>query len=131
MDVNLIVILILAAMLVYTLLLSFKQKSRLDTFDHKVEELESKIIAMQHDVSALCSSGLGVDERVDGTEKRVRSLIERLEELEDNDSSEHLQEFQNAIKLAQEGASVDEIIDKCHLTADEATLLLRLHQDQA
>ena len=104
------------------------QKKRINSFDERIDALWKKIEVMQHDVSALCSSGLGVDERVGGTEKRMRSLYERLEELEESDSSQHLQEFQNAIKLAQEGATSDEIVNKCNLTLDEARLLLRLHQ---
>ncbi len=114
--------------LVFALMQIFKQKKRINSYDQKIEKLWKKIEVMQHDVSALCASGLGVDERVGGTEKRVRSLLERLEELEESDSSEHLQEFQNAIKLAQEGATSDEIVEKCNLTLDEATLLLRLHK---
>lgn len=112
----------------FPVLLSLKQKKRIDFFEHKLDEIWKKIEAIQHDVAALCASGLGVDERVGGAEKRVRSLIERLEELEESDSYEHLQEFQNAIKLAQDGVGADEIVEKCHLTVDEARLLLRLHQ---
>jgi len=114
--------------LLFALIQIFKQKKRINSYDQRIEELWKKIEVMQHDVSALCASGLGVDERVGGTEKRVRSLLERLEELEESDSSEHLQEFQNAIRLAQEGATSDEIVEKCNLTLDEATLLLRLHK---
>jgi len=114
--------------LVFVLIQIVKQKKRINSFDQKIDVLWKKIEVMQHDVSALCSSGLGVDERVGGAEKRMRSLYERLEELEESDSSEHLQEFQNAIKLAQEGATSDEIVNKCNLTLDEARLLLRLHQ---
>lgn len=114
--------------LIFALIQIFKQRKHISSFEPRIDELWKKIEVMQHDVSALCSSGLGVDERVGGTEKRMRSLYERLEELEESDSSEHLQEFQNAIKLAQEGATSDEIVAKCNLTLDEARLLLRLHQ---
>jgi hypothetical protein len=96
--------------------------------DLKLDELWRKIEAIQHDVSALCSGARGVDERLDSNEKRVKSLLERVEDIEDNDESGHIQEFQEATKLAQEGALAEEIVEKCNLTIDEASLLVRLHQ---
>jgi peptidoglycan hydrolase CwlO-like protein len=123
---------ILAALLIIVVAvlisLIFKQQRSYKHLEQKVSDAYKKIEVIQHDVSALCSSGLGVDERVDGTERRVRSLIGRLEDLEDNDAFEHLQEFQNAIELAQKGAAPSEIVEKCHLTVDEAELLIRLHK---
>ena len=129
MDSVLLVTLVLfGVVLLFVISMTIKQKKRIDLFENKIDTVWKKIEVIQHDVSALCASGLGVDERVGGAEQRVRSMIERLEELEENDSYEHLQEFQTAIKLAQEGATTDEIVEKCHLTADEARLLLKLHQ---
>lgn len=126
----LVALVLLGIALFFCILLFIKQKKRLDLYEKKIEAVWNKIEVIQQDVSALCTSGLGVDERVGGAEQRVRSMIERLEELEENDSHEHLQEFQTAIKLAQEGAMADEIVEKCHLTTDEARLLLKLHQTQ-
>ncbi|PCH85528.1 MAG: hypothetical protein COB26_09220 [Piscirickettsiaceae bacterium] len=124
----LVTLVLIGVVLLFGILLLTKQKKRIDLFDKKLESVWKKIEVIQHDVSALCASGLGVDQRVGGAEQRVRSMIERLEELEENDSYEHLQEFKTAIKLAQEGATSDEIVETCHLTADEARLLLKLHQ---
>ncbi|MDX2425162.1 MAG: DUF2802 domain-containing protein [Cycloclasticus sp.] len=109
-------------------LLLFKQQRLIKHLEQKVDVLSKKFNAIQQDISALCASGLGIDDRVSGTERRLRSLIGRLEELEENDSFEHLQEFQSAIELAQKGAEAEEIVEKCHLTVDEAELLIRLHR---
>ncbi|MEH6504232.1 MAG: DUF2802 domain-containing protein [Cycloclasticus sp.] len=118
----------LAVISAASFLLSFKQRRLSKELEKKVNEITKKFEVIQQDISALCASGLGVDERVGGTERRVRSLIERLEELEESDSFEHLQEFQSAIELAQKGAPAAEIVEKCHLTVDEAELLIRLHK---
>ena len=108
--------------------LTYKQWCRTKALESTVSHLGKKLNTVQHDISALCASGLGVDERVGGAERRVRSLMGRIEELEESDTFEHLQEFQGAIELAQKGASADEIVEKCHLTVDEASLLIRLHK---
>lgn len=105
-----------------------KQQRLNKVLEEKVAGVCKKLDVVCNDVSALCASGLGVDQRVGGTERRVRSLIERLEELEESDAFEHLQEFQSAIELAQKGAAASEIVEKCHLTVDEAELLIRLHK---
>lgn len=122
----LIVILFVAVVMLF--LLVSKQQRLTKSLESTVLEVSKKFEIVQHDISALCASGLGVDERVGGTERRVRSLIGRLEELEESDAFEHLQEFQGAIELAQKGADIEEIVEKCHLTLDEAGLLIRLHK---
>ncbi|MEW4982752.1 MAG: DUF2802 domain-containing protein [Cycloclasticus sp.] len=119
---------ILAVAVVILFVMLSKQQRLNKSLEEKVLNVCKKFEVIQHDISALCASGLGVDERVGGTERRVRSLIGRLEELEESDTFEHLQEFQGAIELAQKGAGVDEIVEKCHLTVDEAGLLIRLHR---
>lgn len=116
------------AALVMLFIALFKLQRLNKSLEAKVTEVCKKIETVQHDVSALCASGLGVDERIGGTERRVRNLIKRLEELEESDSFEHLQEFQGAIEMAQKGAGIEEIVEKFHLTVDEAGLLIRLHK---
>jgi len=124
---SLIIIAVLFAAIIMLFLALFKLQRSNKSLVDEVAMVRQKVATIQHDVSSLCASGLGVDERVGGTERRLRSLIERLEELEDSDSFEHLQEFQGAIELAKKGAGVDEIVEKYHLTVDEAGLLIRLH----
>jgi len=121
---------LLIALLFLSLLgLLFKQKKLISKLEQRIDEGSNKFDGVQNDVSALCASGLGVDGRVGDIERRVRGLIERLEELEESETFEHLQEFQDAIALAQSGAEASEIVEKCHLTVDEADLLIRLHKN--
>jgi len=123
-----LLIVILSMAVVMLFLLVYKQKRLTKSLESSVAEVCKKFETIQRDISALCASGVGVDERVGGTERRVRSLIGRLEELEESEAFEHLQEFQGAIELAQKGADIDEIVEKCNLTVDEAGLLIRLHK---
>jgi len=118
----------LVLVFVFSLFILITQNKRNQALDKKTDDLWKKIEIIQHDVSALCSGARGVDERVGGNEKRVRSLLDRLDELEEADGPGHIHGFQEATKLAQEGASVDDIVEKCHLTIDEADLLVRLYK---
>ncbi len=126
-DYSLVLIAVLCAAIILLFIARFKLQRLNKSLQDEVAKVRQKVATIEHDVSSLCVSGLGVDERVAGLERRIRSLIERLEELEGSDSFEHLQEFQGAVELAKKGASVDEIVEKFHLTVDEAGLLIRLH----
>lgn len=123
----------ISMLLVFVLLLAmailvFQQRRLMNGLEQRVNEVCNKFEVIRNDISALCAGGLGVDERVGGLERRVRTVVERLDDLEESDAFEHLQEFQGAIELAQQGAEPSEIVEKCQLTLDEAELLIRLHK---
>lgn len=127
-----IYLLLLVALLVSIVVLGLVFLNKYRKFRHHADRLAAidnkKLESIQQDLSALCAGGLGVDERIGKMERRIRELVERVEELETNDAFENLQEFQQAIELAKKGANVAEIVEKCHLTSDEAELLIRLHK---
>ena len=129
MEIYTALMLVFLIMIVAVLcLFVVKQKRLIKSLEATVSRISNKFEIVQQDISALSASGLGVDERVGGAERRVRSLMERIEELEESETFEHLQEFQEAIEMATKGAEVEEIVEKCHLTVDEADLLIRLHK---
>jgi len=120
---------VLFALVVLLFLLFIKQQKRTEVLIKEMAATSKKIEVIQNDVSSLCASGLGVDARVSETERRLRTLVHRLSELEESDTFENIQEFQTAIELAKEGVSAEGIVEKSHLTLDEAELLIRLHKD--
>jgi len=123
----LIVVLLVSVILLFVLFI--RQQKRTEALIKKVAEASKKVDVTRHDVSSLCASGLGVDNRVSEVERRLRNLVSRLSELEESDTFENLQEFQTAIELAKDGVSAEGIVEKSHLTLDEAELLIRLHKD--
>jgi len=122
-----ITVLFVAVVLLFLLLM--KQQKRNEVLVKEVTEACKKVETIRHDISSLCASGLGTDERISEAERRLRGLIGRLGELEESENFENLQEFQTAIELAKEGVSAAGIVEKSHLTLDEAELLIRLHKD--
>jgi len=120
---------VLSIAVILLFILFIKQQKCNKVLIKEVAEANKKVEVIRHDISSLCASGLGVDERIGEAERRLRSLISRLSELEESDTFENLQEFQSAIELAKEGVSAAGIVEKSHLTLDEAELLIRLHKD--
>lgn len=128
MDINLLYLLIaLGVTFLLGLMLWRMQSKQQRIVQNKVDGLWEKLNIIQNDISALCAGALGADERVSANTKRIRILLDRLDELEEGGAQGHIQAFQEATKLAQSGASVEEIIEKCNLTIDEADLLIRLY----
>lgn len=97
----------------------------------RIDQLETRLEAMKNDLSGLCSGAVGVDHRVSSNEKRVRALVERLEELEADDQDDEVKTYQKAIQMAQQGCSEEELVNQFKLTADEAALLIRLYRMQS
>jgi hypothetical protein len=65
---------------------------------------------------------------MDGLEQRIRRLAERQDQLELRDPME--QTYAHAIRLAQKGVDVNELVENCGLARGEAELLLRIHRVQ-
>jgi len=124
-----ILIAVLIILVVLLFLLFIKQQKYIEALIKEMAAASKKVEATRNDVSSLCASSLGVDERVNEAERRLRNLVNRLSELEESDTFENLQEFQTAIELAKDGVSAEGIVEQSHLTLDEAGLLIRLHKN--
>ena len=91
--------------------------------DHK-----KAIHSMQKDIHALCAGAINMGKHLDGLEQRIRRLAERQDQLELRDPLE--QTYAHAIRLAQKGVDVNELVESCGLARGEAELLLRVHRVQ-
>ena len=81
---------------------------------------------LREDVQALCTGAVNMGKHLAAMEQKIRRLSERQDQLELRDPSQ--QAYGHAIRLAQRGAEIDELIASCGLTRGEAELLLRLHR---
>ncbi|MDH5183372.1 MAG: DUF2802 domain-containing protein [Gammaproteobacteria bacterium] len=111
------VLLLLMGVLLLALLLKLRTVSQFQS--RQTEVLKS-------DMRALVSAAIGVGERVHRIEKSLKEVSHRQEVIDQTDPG--AQAYQQAIKMAQKGSSIEELIDICGLTRGEAELIAMLHR---
>ena len=89
--------------------------------------------AIQTDLRALCNAAVQMGERVNHTESELNIVQQRQQELgvrQDNmvQSETHEISFEQAIKLARKGSSVEELMEICDLSRGEAELVAMMHR---
>jgi len=77
------------------------------------------------EVSALCSAGTGMGERLVRAEELLRRLTERHDQLELRAGGER--QYAQAIRMVQNGAGIEDLVTSCGLTHGEAELVVMLH----
>ena len=78
-----------------------------------------------NDVQAICTGAINMGNQIDALEKKLRRLTERQDQLDSREPMEQV--YAHAIRLAQRGADVNELVESCGLARGEAELLLRVH----
>ena len=91
-----------------------------------IDEQLVVIRRMQNDIHALCAGAVNMGNQMESLENKIRRVAERQEQLEARDPMQ--QTYAHAIRLAQKGAEIDDLIENCGLAKGEAELLLRLHR---
>jgi len=91
-----------------------------------LRQSRQRLDALQSDMRALVSAAIGVGERVHRIEKSLKEVSHRQEQIDQTDPG--AQAYQQAIKMAQKGASAEELIEICGLTRGEADLIAMLHR---
>lgn len=96
---------------------------------------EQELIAgvLQKDLRALVSAAVGVGERVKKLESMARELNSRQEELgvrQDriDRTGDEERSYEQAIKMAQKGAPIEDLMDVCGLARGEAELIAMMHR---
>lgn len=82
--------------------------------------------SLQDDLAALCSGAVGMGERFDRLEERVRILTERHEQLEMKEPV--IRSYRQARDLLEGGAGIDDLVAHCGVTHGEAELITVLHR---
>ncbi|MEJ2573771.1 MAG: DUF2802 domain-containing protein [Gammaproteobacteria bacterium] len=113
------------AIVALVLILEFVRYSRSRKFMQKQMAVMGR---MQKDMHALCAGAINMGKHVDSLEGRIRRLGERQDRLQLRDPME--QAYTRAIRLAQKGVDVNELVENCGLSRGEAELLLRIHRVQ-
>lgn len=111
-----IILIALTSLLVVMMMLRFYRL-------HKVQS--AQIIALEQQLAGLCAAAVGADERVVKFEQMLNKLREQQNTLDLGSGRQ--QGYEHAIRLARKGVSVDQIVDNCNLSDEEARLISRLH----
>lgn len=118
-----IAILILSILLLIQWLLQRRVESRRR---ESLLQYKRDIDTLKQTVGALCSSAVGVDKRVNRLEQMGRDLEERQENIEQH--SQHTEPpYADAIRMVQDGAGADELIERLGISRDAADLIIMMH----
>lgn len=117
-----IVALALAASALFTLRrISLSRSELLE----RVERLEQQLVLQQQSITGLTAGAIGMDRRLRRTEATERMISDRQEVIENQQAAE--QPYSHAIRLVQQGATSQRLMEELGLSESEATLLVRLH----
>jgi hypothetical protein len=87
-----------------------------------------KIAGLQDQLSVLCAGAVGSDKKVMKFEQTLNQLKEHQNTLDLGMSSQQ-HNYDHAIRLARKGVGMNQLIDNCNLSDEEAHLISRLHGD--
>ena len=90
--------------------------------------LDRQLELVRQSISGLTAGTVGMDRRIQGLEVRERALSERQETYEIQQSDD--QPSGQAIRLVQQGAGVNRLVDELELSESEAELIVRMHGER-
>lgn len=77
------------------------------------------------DIAGLCSAAVSIDNQLSDNNLQFDGVIKKIADLEQQEHTS--QPYHSAIQMVRNGAGIEELIDQCSLSQEEATLLIRLH----
>lgn len=86
---------------------------------------EKSITSLQNQLATLCAGAVGTDERILQFNLLLNQLKESQNTLSLSVPTQH--NYDHAIRLARKGVDIDQLIDNCNLSDEEAHLIDRLH----
>lgn len=90
---------------------------------------EASLRQIHEDMRALCAGSAALGAHLASLDQRLQRLSDQQRTLELREPGS--QSYGFAIRLAQQGASVEELMENCGMSRGEAELLLRLHHAHA
>ena len=86
---------------------------------------QRNILSLQNQLSTLCAGAVGTDERIINFQLTLNRLKESQNTMSLGMPSQH--NYDHAIRLARKGVDINQLIDNCNLSDEEAHLIDRLH----
>ncbi len=95
-------------------------------------KLRSFIERNNKDIAGLCSAGVSVDSRITDNNEQLLEIEEKVSDFKYKEQEpSSTPSYQLAIQRIHNGANVEELIQHCQLSREEALLLVRMHSDQS
>jgi len=92
------------------------------------DQLRCAFERQQRDIVGLCAAAVRIDERMGKWFDHLKEMDTKIHEMghlpHDTETS-----YQTAIERIAQGAGVDDLVDECGLTREEAVLLIRMHRN--
>ena len=87
--------------------------------------MQQQLALQQQSISGLTAGAVGMDRRLRRAEATEKLLNDRQETFENQQASE--QPYSQAIRLVQQGATTQRLVEELSLSESEADLIVRLH----
>lgn len=93
--------------------------------DELIADKEARLARLEQEFAELRRGSQGMVKLIRELRDEVRNLGQKQEQMEFNDPEARL--YNRALKLLQQGAGLEEIMEACELPRAEAELLMRIH----
>jgi len=90
------------------------------------DTVEARLVGLQNDIRALTAGAAGLGKKLHSLESGSRRVQERQNQIEVHKSDGR--PYEQAIRMAQRGASVDELMSVCEFSRNEAELIVMMHR---
>jgi len=90
------------------------------------QRLSERIEVLENELSAMMDGAFGVANHLQKVESNLKNTAQRQEQLQQRDMGNL--PYNEAVRLASKGASVDELVEHCSLSRAEAELVEMLHK---
>jgi hypothetical protein len=107
------------------LLLAWRTRREFARLQAQVGEWHQQQQFQQQSISGLTAGAVGMDRRLNRMEATEKLLHDRQQTFENQQASE--QPYSHAIRLVQQGASAQRLVEELSLSTSEAELIVRLH----
>ncbi len=88
--------------------------------------LSDNVQRNNNDIAGICLAAVSVDDRILDNGRQLELVTEKLADSEQNEQQFN-HPYSSAIQRIRHGANIEELIEQCSLSREEAELLIRLH----
>lgn len=94
---------------------------------HQERQQQALINVLRNEIRAMTNGSIGMGKRLVAIERKLNITVEKQQELENRDPG--VLAYNQAAKLMEMGASVDDLVRNCGIGRPEAELMALLHRE--